>query len=129
MFEEATAAQLAAGLDQVQTLDLHYTGPLSMLDEATLRWTRRYPDLTPYHREFSNAWDSLHRQEATGQEAPSARQRVRKAAAALADKLRELGQARLALCTAPTGWGRCCVPLDDDGQCATPQFHLTGQEG
>ena len=46
MYKELTATRLADALDQVKYLSPELTGPLAMLDEASLGWGSRYPQLT-----------------------------------------------------------------------------------
>ncbi|MFE7485112.1 hypothetical protein [Streptomyces sp. NPDC057552] len=55
MLKSLTAPELADALDRVPRQSPDMTGPLSMIDEATLGWTRRYPQLTEVQQAFSRA--------------------------------------------------------------------------
>lgn len=119
MFENYTAAELANALDQVQTLNPEYTGPLSMLDEASLRWAIAYPQLKPAQDAFAQARMEMYpirRTEASVQE-------MRRVAAELAAQLRTLGQIRLSLCKADSPWGTCNGVLDATGNCRRSHDH------
>ncbi|MFJ3182405.1 hypothetical protein ACIPJN_29015 [Streptomyces sp. NPDC086796] len=120
MYDELTAVELAEALTRVRQLAPEMTGPLSMVDEATLGWSLRYPQLTQPQQAFSQArsrqWPRT-RTEQTWQE-------VITTADALAAALRELGDVRLARCAAPTGWGSCRRVLAEQGAPCTSQEHL-----
>ncbi|HEV2928299.1 MAG TPA: hypothetical protein VGW74_06375 [Propionibacteriaceae bacterium] len=122
--EDLTAHELATALDQVQDMNLAFTGPMSMLDEAVSRWTRRHPVLVEAHRRYAEAWRRVRRDDT-----PQQQQVVRQAAAELATLLRGFGGERLALCQERAGWGRCNLVLDDEGRCPAPHVHRNPEDG
>ncbi|WP_030894223.1 hypothetical protein [Streptomyces sp. NRRL F-5053] len=119
-YEECTAAELAHALESVRYESPENTGVLSMLDQATLRWSMRYPELADRQQAFSQArhaqWPGARNDETWGN--------VLACASELASSLRELGDAELALCQERTGWGTCHAPLSEDGQCRSTAEHL-----
>ncbi|MFD4526638.1 hypothetical protein ACFWP7_22435 [Streptomyces sp. NPDC058470] len=125
MYSDLTSAELADALDRVRGLSPDLTGPLSMLDEASLGWTGRYPQLTELQQAFSQArhkqWPHT-RTKQTWQE-------VVTTAGALATALRELGDIRLERCTARTGWGTCGLALPEKGSCRAEREHLAPAAG
>lgn len=125
MLKTLMSTELADVLDGVQRQSPELTGPLSMLDEATLGWTWRYPQLTEAQQAFSRARHQQFprtRTEQTWQE-------VVATAAALAAALRELGDVRLERCAAPAGWGPCGLVLPEQGPCLGEQEHLASPAG
>ncbi|MEV7157198.1 hypothetical protein AB0N77_21660 [Streptomyces misionensis] len=120
MYDELAAVELADALTCVRKLSPEATGPLSMLDEATLGWSWRYPQLAELQQAFAQArsrqWPHT-RTEQTWQD-------VITTAEALAEALRELGDVRLARCTEPTGWGSCGRVLAEQGSPCTSQEHI-----
>jgi hypothetical protein len=124
---DCTAAQLADMLDGMEDFP-HNTGGLSMLDEATLAFGRKSPRLAESQRAFGDARYAHMRSYTTEAQAYSdeAWSAAMTAAHALAAALRELGDARIARCRRPAGWGTCNLPLDDDGQCRSTLGHTDG---
>ncbi|GGU39125.1 hypothetical protein [Streptomyces violascens] len=125
MNEEYTAAELAGELSAVRHLSPELTGPLAMLDEASLGWTLRYPQLTEAHQAFAQA---------RGRQWPRTRteqtwQQVVACADNLAAALRELGDVSLERCTQPTQWGTCDRVLPEQGPCRAGQDHLASATG
>ncbi|MCX4681351.1 hypothetical protein OG413_45425 [Streptomyces sp. NBC_01433] len=120
MFEDCTAAELANALDSVRHGSPENTGILSLLDQATLRWAMRHPELVPRQQAFAQArqaqWPRT-RSETTWQT-------VVASASKLATALREHGDAELRLCQERTGWGTCHLPLPKDGPCRSAAEHL-----
>lgn len=125
MYQDFTSAELADALDRVKDLSPELTGPLSMLDEASLGWIRRYPQLAEPQQAFSQA---------RHQQWPHSRtvqtwQEVVTTAATLATALRGLGDIHLDRCTEQTGWGRCGLALPEQGPCRAEQDHLAPAAG
>ncbi|MEW1760362.1 hypothetical protein AB0393_28110 [Streptomyces cyaneofuscatus] len=125
MQEKYTAAELADELSGVRHLSPEMTGSLSMLDEASLGWTTRYPQLAEAHQAFAQA---------RGQQWPRTRteqtwQQVVAAADTLASALRELGDVRLEHCTQPTSWGTCDRVLPENGSCRGAHEHIAAAAG
>ena len=118
MSEELTAVELADALTQVRRLPPDLTGPPAMLDEATLGWCPRYPQLDPAQRAFAQA---RHRHMSPRTRTERTWQDLLATADALAAALRELGGVRLERCAAPTGWGRCGRALPEQGPCTSGQ--------
>ncbi|MFF9785661.1 hypothetical protein [Streptomyces nigrescens] len=120
MYKELTATELADELERVRLFSPELTGPLAMLDEASLGWPRRYPQLAEPQRAFSQArhaqWPRTRSEETWRQ--------VVATASALAGALRELGDIDLERCTEQAGWGTCGLTLSEDGQCSAAQEHL-----
>lgn len=125
MYSDFTSAELADALERVKGLSPELTGPLSMLDQASLGWTSRYPQLAEPQQAFSQArhkqWPHT-RTEQTWQG-------VVTTAAALAAALHELGDVRLERCTEQTGWGTCGRALPEQGPCRAEKEHLTSAAG
>jgi hypothetical protein len=123
---DSTPAELAGMLDGVGAAP-HCTGPLSMLDEASLAYGWRYPQVGPLQRAFAEArhahMGSYHY--LNGYSDEKWRQAV-EAARALAEVLRPLGDARIERCARPTAWGVCESPLEEDGTCRS-QDHTDGK--
>jgi hypothetical protein len=122
-----TAADLADALDALDTGSraVKGTGWLSMLDEATLAFGLKYPEVAAPQQEFGQARYAhltSYRPE-TGGYADEEWQRAMSAAHSLAAALRPLGDKRIARCKRQTGWGTCNLPLDDDGQCRSTAGH------
>jgi hypothetical protein len=118
MFTDLTPAELADALDMMERFP-HNTGTLSMLDEATLEYGRKFPAIGSAQRAFSGARHahmSSYRTE-TGGYSEEAWGKAMEAARNLAAALRPLGDARIARCKRRTGWGTCNRPLGDDGTC------------
>jgi hypothetical protein len=115
---DLTPAELADALDMTERFP-HNTGSLSMLDEATIAYGSKYPDIGSLQRAFASArlaHMNSYRTEYSDY-SDAAWQRAMNAAHALAVALRPLGGARIERCKRPTGWGTCNFPLDDDGTC------------
>lgn len=108
----------------------HLTGPLSMLDEATLAFGWKYPEVAAEQRAFAAA-RSAHMSSCreTGEYSDEAWREAMTAAHALADALRPLGDIRIARCKQPAGWGTCDLPLDDDGVCHGRDHITAGPSG
>ncbi|MEO3976757.1 hypothetical protein [Streptomyces sp. CAU 1734] len=114
MYPDITAVELADQLEAVRDVPPDLTGPLALLDEASLSWTLRYPQLTEPHRAFAEVRGRLwphSRTETTWNETVTA-------ASALADGLRELGDIRLERCSEATEEGPCNRVLREGGRCA-----------
>ncbi|MEU4080432.1 hypothetical protein [Streptomyces venezuelae] len=125
MLNTLTPTELADVLDSVHRQSPELTGPLSMLDEATLGWTWRYPQITEAQQAFSRARHQQFprtRTEQTWQE-------VVATAAALSAAFRELGDVRLERCAVPAGWGTCGLALPEQGPCRGEQEHLASAAG
>ncbi|WP_327066829.1 hypothetical protein [Kitasatospora sp. NBC_01302] len=124
MFEDHSANQIAAELNQVQHYDPQYTGALSMLDEATLRWTLRHPVLSAPQNAFSQA---RYRQKPTlanqGRDQQQAWADVVTAAEALALALRPYGDEQLQFCGVRSVYGTC-HGLVHDGPCTRSDNHV-----
>jgi hypothetical protein len=118
MLDDRTAAQLADALEAMDGFP-HNTGGLSVLDEATLEYGWRYPQVGAAQRAFANARHAHMRSYRTeaGSYSDEAWQRAMAAAHSLAAALRPLGGLRLARCARPSEWGTCGLALDDDGTC------------
>jgi hypothetical protein len=113
-----TPAELAEHLDNLRYCP-HSTGSLSMLDEATLAYGGRYPEVDGPQRAFAAA-RYAHMQSyrtETCRYSDEAWQRAVDAARALAKVLRPLGDSRIERCKRQAGWGVCNLPLGDDGVC------------
>jgi hypothetical protein len=120
MYQEFTATELAEALDRVRHLSPEQTGPLAMVDEASLGWTGRYPQLAEPQQAFAQA---------RGKQWPHSRteqtwQEVVTAASGLAAELRKLGDISLERCTDQTGWGTCGLALPESGACRGAHAHL-----
>ncbi|MEU3877734.1 hypothetical protein [Streptomyces sp. NPDC029704] len=122
-YEEYTAAELADALVYVGRGSPEDTGTLSLLDQATLRWSMRHPELKDAHEAFAQArqaqWPRTRSEETW--------QTVVIRANELAAGLRELGDAVLVLCAEQGEWGTCRRPLGEDGQCPHAAQHLPAQ--
>lgn len=118
MFEDCTATQLAAELDQIPDYDPQYTGPLSLLDEATLRWTGRFPDLTATQWAFSQARGRHNL--AAGRDNWA---EITKTAQELAGAIRPLGDVRLQFCGARSVYGTCHGQVHN-GPCPRSDEHV-----
>lgn len=115
--QDWTAAQLADALDGMRH-HAHNTGGLSMLDEATLAFRFKYPNIAEPQQSFSAARHAHMRSySTTGNYSQDAWDRAMAAAERLAAELRPLGDTRIARCKQTTGWGTCNLPLNDDGTC------------
>ncbi|MER8119166.1 hypothetical protein [Streptomyces sp. NPDC094031] len=125
MLKTLTATELADALDRIRDQSPEMTGPLSMLDEATLGWTWRYPQLTCVQQAFSQARHQQFPRTRTKQ----TWQEVVATAAALATALRELGDVPLERCAEPTGWGMCGLALPEQRPCLGQDEHLTSSSG
>ncbi|MET9779157.1 hypothetical protein ABZ023_33760 [Streptomyces sp. NPDC006367] len=125
MLKTLTSTELADVLGGVQCQSPELTGPLSMLDEATLGWTSRYPQLAESQQAFSRA----RRQHFPRTRTEQTRQEVVATASALFAALRELGDVRLERCAEPTGWGTCDLVLPEQGPCWGGQEHLAPAVG
>lgn len=119
MFEDYTAADLADELDQVKHYDPYYTGPLSMLDEATLRWTVRHPGLSTRQNAFASA-RHLHKRSSKPEQGWAS---VVTAAEALAVALRPYGDEQLQFCGARSVYGTCRGQVHD-GPCPRSDSHV-----
>lgn len=126
---DRTAAELAGMLDGMEAFP-HNTGGLSMLDEATLAFGRKSQHVAELQRAFASARLAHMRSWSTEAQAYSdeAWRAAMAVARSLAAALRELGDARIARCKRPAGWGTCDLPLDDDGQCRSTLGHTDGNE-
>jgi hypothetical protein len=118
MFTDLTPAELADALDRAEQFP-HNTGALSMLDEATMAYGRKYPAAAGPQQAFVTARYAHMRSYSTrtGSYSDEAWREATEAAHALAAVLRPLGDARIARCKRRTGWGTCNIPLDADGTC------------
>ncbi|MFG2211971.1 hypothetical protein [Streptomyces sp. NPDC048638] len=121
MYKEYTATELAGELSGVRHLSPELTGPLAMLDEASLGWTMRYPQLAEAQQAFAQA---------RGQQWPRTRteqtwEQVVACADNLASALRELGDSSLDFCDQPTAWGTCDRVLPEHGVCRGVRNHVT----
>jgi hypothetical protein len=125
-----TAADLADALDalDVGSRAVKGTGWLSMLDEATLAFGSKYPEVAAPQREFGRARYAHLRSYSpeTGGYADEEWRCAIDAAHSLAAALRPLGDTRIARCERQAGWGTCDLPLDDDGQCRSTLGHTDG---
>jgi hypothetical protein len=118
VYQDSTPAELADLLDELEQFP-HSTVALSMLDEATLAYGSRYPEVSGSQRAFASA-RLAHMQSyttETGNYADESWRKATEAAHALASVLRPLGDARIERCKRRTGWGTCNIPLDADGTC------------
>jgi len=118
VYQDSTPAELADMLDMMERFP-HNTGSLSMLDEATMAYGRKYPAIDSARRAFAAARYAhmgSYRTE-TGNYSDESWRKAIEAAHALAAVLRPLGDARVERCKRQTGWGTCNIPLDDDGTC------------
>uniref|UniRef100_UPI003F49183C hypothetical protein n=1 Tax=Amycolatopsis sp. CA-096443 TaxID=3239919 RepID=UPI003F49183C len=119
-----TAAQLADALERTGHAP-HNTGALSMLDEATIAFGAKSAELGEAQRRFADARIAhLHALAPSGGDTDDAWRQAMQAARRLAALLRPLGDARIARCTRPAGWGPCGLPLDEDGECRSAIGHL-----
>lgn len=120
-----SAAELADALDRMSGHP-HNTGGLSMLDEATLAFGSKYPQVGEAQRAFAAARMahlSSYSRTFEGYSEDAWRQAM-DAAAHLAAALRPLGDTQIARCKEQTGWGTCNLPLDDDGACRRTDEHI-----
>jgi len=126
--KDATAAELARDLEVMEDFP-HNTGGLSMLDEATLAFGWKYPEVGSAQRAFADARHAHMRSWSTGAQAYSdeAWRTAMDAALSLAAALRKLGDMRIARCKRPAGWGTCNLPLDGDGECRSTLGHTDGE--
>jgi hypothetical protein len=118
MFTDLAPAELADALDEMERFP-HNTGALSMLDEATLAYGWKYPATDSAQRAFAAARYAhmgSYRAE-TGSYSDESWREAMRAAHALAEALRPLGDTRIERCKRRTGWGTCNIALDDDGTC------------
>lgn len=119
-YENYTATELADALKSVLYGSPENTSTLSMLDQATLRWAMRHPELADRQRAFSQArhahWPGTRSNETWGN--------VLACASELSSSLRELGDVELALCQEQTGWGTCNFPFSEDGHCPSSSEHV-----
>jgi hypothetical protein len=120
-----TAGELADALDRMRNHP-HLTGGLSMLDEATLAFGDKYPEVGEAQRVFATARIAHMRSYSrdTGQYSDEAWAEAMRAARRLAAALRPHGDETIARCKATTGWGTCNLPLDDDGTCRRADQHI-----
>jgi len=108
-----TTEELAAMLDQVQTLSGSNVEYLPPLDHMARRLAYAYPQLEPAWRNFSAA-----RTNTRGASDSSKQWRELKwYAAELAIMVRTLGNISLSLCPKRTQHGKCLVPLTPAGEC------------
>jgi hypothetical protein len=107
-----TAAELAACLDLAAEAEPD-TASLSMLDEATLAFGKRYGAVGPVQRALSEARHAhlSSYTQACGDYSPDAWDEAAQAARNLAAVLRPLGDAVIARCKRETAWGTCNLPL------------------
>lgn len=130
MYQDSTPAELADMLDLMERFP-HSTGSLSMLDEATLAYGRKYPAINGPQRAFAAArhahMDSY--RTGRGNYTDESWREAMRAAHALADALRPLGDTVIARCKRQTGWGTCNIPLDDDGTCHVTEHTDSEPEG
>ena len=126
--KDRTAAELADALEVMDDFP-HNTGGLSLLDEATMAFGRKSPDVAELQRAFANARYAHMRsyRTETGGYSDEAWDTAMAAAHSLAAALRELGGVRIARCKRPAGWGTCNLPLEDDGQCRSSLGHTDGE--
>jgi hypothetical protein len=89
MPNDMTVTQLADELNAVRYLPPELTGPLSMLDQASLRWSIRYPQIQQEQQAFATARQQQFPRTRTEQ----TWQDVITTAGALADALRRIGDA------------------------------------
>jgi hypothetical protein len=99
-----------------------YTGPLSMLDEATLAYRDKSPELDAAQRAFAEARYPCMRRDVPD-EAWAA---VAVTAAALAALLESLGTYVIPRCKRTGPCGTCNMPLDADGECRSSLGHTDG---
>lgn len=124
---DRTASELASMLDDMESAP-HSTGSLSMLDEATLAFSRETPRLGELQRAFGIARITHLYSWSDGAYSEQAWLTAMSAAHSLAAALRELGDARVARCKRPAGHGTCDIPLDRDGQCRSTLGHTDDRE-
>lgn len=111
MFKHLTAVELAARLDYLALCEPN-SGAASMLDEATLAFTRKSGEVALAHRAFSASRSAfMHSYHPATGSSPESWAQLTDAARGLAKALRPLGAMVIARCP------KCTVPLDDDGAC------------
>ena len=127
MLKDSTAAQLADALD-IMVRHPHDTMGLSLLDEATMAFGDKSPELYEAQTAFANARDRHMRSYTTerGDYTDESWAGAMVAAGRLAALLRPLGDMRIARCKEAAGWGTCNLPLDADGACRGT-FHVTAE--
>lgn len=108
----------------------HSTSGLSALDEATVAFGTKYPQVADAQRAFSQARIAHMRSWSTETRRYSddAWDKVAEAAQRLADALRPLGNARVARCKERADWGTCNQPLTTDGTCCSQRYHIDPAE-
>jgi hypothetical protein len=125
MLKNLTATRLAAELDHVRDYDPQYTGPLSMLDEATGYWAQRYPELAAAQKSFSDA--RYHQKDVIDRrrngDPKQAWADVVTTAATLAEALRPLGYTSLEYCEQQSTYGWRCTGVLNDGRCPYADDH------
>lgn len=119
MFEDYTATQIVDELDQLKHYDPEFTGPLSLIDEAALRWTARFPQLGAAHWAFAQARGGHNL--AAGRDNWT---QILTAAKNLADAMRPLGDVRLKFCGARSVYGTCHGQVHD-GPCPRANNHVS----
>jgi hypothetical protein len=124
MYEDYTANQIADELKQVENYDPRLTGALSLLDEATLRWTSRHPETSTPQNEFSAA-RYRHKAAISGRRSnpEQAWADVVTAAGTLAGALRPYGDEQLQFCGQRSVYGTC-HGLVHDGPCPRSDNHV-----
>lgn len=119
-----SAAELADQLDTVGPP--HNTASLSMLEEATIAFASRSPEVRQPHAEFAEARHVYLDSYSDGDYSDEAWQAATGAAHRLAEALRPLNGLRIARCGKQTEWGVCRLPLDEAGRCPDEGEHLRG---
>jgi hypothetical protein len=119
VFETYSATQLADELNSVKHYDPYYTGALSLLDEATLRWTGRHPELRAPQQAFATARSRQKRGGISDSDWPN----VVSTAETLAQALRPYGNERLQFCGQRSVYGTC-HGLVHDGPCPRSSNHV-----
>lgn len=119
MYEDYTANQIADELDQLKHDDPEFTGPLSLIDEATLRWTVRFPQLGTAHWAFAQARGRHNL--AAGRDNWA---QILTAATELASAIRPLGDVRLEFCGVRSVYGTCHGQVHN-GPCPRADRHVS----
>lgn len=119
-YEDYTAHEVATALESLRYASPEDTAGLSLLDEATLRWAGRFPELSGQQRAFAQARQAQWPRSRSAETWQSVLSRANELAAAL----RDLGDVELTLCRQQTQWGTCKEALADDGQCPRATAHL-----
>jgi len=124
MLKNSTAAELAEMLESMAAHP-HNTGGLSMLDEATMAFRNKNPDIAAAQQAFAQARYAHMRSyiSHSGTYSQVSWEEAMRCARELAALLRPLGDTVISRCQREAGWGTCNLPLADDGTCRSSLGH------